>query len=85
LEGWRWKKKLKKIYPASKPTVARDLALLLKKRLIKTSGKGKNTVYSAYVNNPLLREFNIDQYFFNLIRIKEAMLKKPLTLIFIAT
>lgn len=56
-------KEIKKIYPASKPTVARDLALLLKKRLIKTSGKGKNTVYSAYVNNPLLREFNIDQYF----------------------
>jgi len=52
-----------KIYPASKPTVARDLVLLLKNRLIKTSGKGKNTVYFAYTNSPLLREFNIDQYF----------------------
>lgn len=54
---------IEKVYPASKPTVARDLALLLKKGLIKTSGKGKNTVYFAYANNPLLREFNIDQYF----------------------
>jgi len=54
---------IEKVYPASKPTVARDLAVLLKNRLIKMSGKGKNTTYSAYVNNPLLRQFNIDQYF----------------------
>ncbi len=54
---------IEKIYPASKPTVARDLALLLKKRLIKTSGRGKNTVYFAYENNPLLKHFNLDQYF----------------------
>jgi len=54
---------IEKVYPASKPTVARDLALLLQKGFIKTSGKGKNTVYSANVNNPLLKQFNVDQYF----------------------
>lgn len=54
---------IEKVYPASKPTVARDLVLLLQKKLIKTAGKGKNTVYSANVNNPLLKTFNTDQYF----------------------
>src|SRR5579864_2837123 len=51
------------VYPASKPTVARDLAYLLKKKLIKVRGQGKNTVYSSYFSNKLLRQFNLDQYF----------------------
>lgn len=54
---------LVRLYPASKPTVARDLALLLQQKLIKTTGKGKNTVYSAFSDNPLLKSFTIDQYF----------------------
>ncbi|HUD43916.1 MAG TPA: Fic family protein [Patescibacteria group bacterium] len=54
---------IEKLYPASKPTVARDLSYLLKNNLIKISGKGKNTVYDANVGNPLLKQFNLDQYF----------------------
>lgn len=50
-------------YPSSKPTIARDLAYLVQKKLIKVSGKGKNTVYLPNIANPLLRYVDINQYF----------------------
>lgn len=50
-------------YPSSKPTIARDLAYLVGKRLIKVSGKGKNTIYLPKSDNPLLRYVDLEQYF----------------------
>jgi len=50
-------------YPSSKPTIARDLAMLVRKKLIKVSGKGKSTKYSAFLSNHLLRYIDEKQYF----------------------
>lgn len=50
-------------YPSSKPTIARDLAYLTQKKLIKVSGKGKNTIYLPNIANPLLRYVDLEQYF----------------------
>ena len=50
-------------YPSSKPTIARDLAKLVQQKLIKVSGKGKNTVYLPFIDNPLLRFIDEKQYF----------------------
>lgn len=56
-------KKIADKYPSSKPTIARDLSFLIRKKLIKVSGKGKNTVYLPSITNPLLRYVDINQYF----------------------
>lgn len=56
-------KKVENRYPASKPTISRDLAYLTQKKLIRVTGKGKNTAYSAFINNPLLRYVDEEQYF----------------------
>lgn len=50
-------------YPSSKPTIARDLASLVQKKLIKVSGRGKSTVYLPNISNPLLRYVDLEQYF----------------------
>lgn len=50
-------------YPSSKPTIARDLSYLSQKKLIKIVGRGKNIAYHPFIPNPLLRYFDIDQYF----------------------
>ena len=50
-------------YPSSKPTIARDLALLGANNLIRTQGKAKNTIYFPSNNNPLLRFIDINKYF----------------------
>lgn len=50
-------------YPASKPTIARDLGFLIKKGLTRVSGKGKNTIYLPNIANPLLRYIDLHQYF----------------------
>lgn len=55
--------KLKVTHKISKPTLIRDLTKLLGKKLIKVRGKGKNTKYYPFSENPLLRVFDIDQYF----------------------
>ncbi len=52
-----------KIYKLSKPTLLRDLQVLLKNRLIKTQGNAKNTIYIPFIQNPLLRYFDLDFYF----------------------
>ena len=56
-------KELAKTYEVSKPTLVRDLNILLGKKLIKIKGRGKKTRYFAYSENPLLRLFDINQYF----------------------
>lgn len=55
--------KVSKTYSVSKPTIIRDIHILLKKRLIKISGKARATKYLPMVSNPLLREFDLERYF----------------------
>lgn len=52
-----------KLYPASKPTLIRDLNLLFKYGLIKPEGKARATKYFPKAQNPLLREFDLERYF----------------------
>jgi len=56
-------KKVVNRYPSSKPTIARDLFFLVEEKLIKVSGKGKNTKYFPITQNPLLRYIDEKQYF----------------------
>ena len=50
-------------YKISKPTLIRDLNLLINRKLIRIEGKGKDTKYFPYSRNPLLRPFDLEQYF----------------------
>ena len=50
-------------YPSSKPTLVRDLNMLLKYDLIKFEGKARATKYFPKVLNRLLRKFDIKRYF----------------------
>lgn len=50
-------------FQASIPTIARDLAYLLKEGLVTTHGEGRNTRYSGINSNKLLRYFDLDKYF----------------------
>lgn len=52
-------------YKISKPTLIRDLNQLIDQKLIRIEGKGKNTKYFSYSRNPLLRPFDLEQYFLN--------------------
>lgn len=54
---------LKTFYPASRVTVIRDLGSLVKKGLIKTEGKGRQTKYRTAQENPLLAYINLEDYF----------------------
>jgi len=56
-------KELSKTHKISKPTLIRDLNYLLGQKLIMVKGKGKNTKYFSFSKNPLLRVFDVDQYF----------------------
>ncbi|OGY08082.1 MAG: hypothetical protein A2782_03655 [Candidatus Blackburnbacteria bacterium RIFCSPHIGHO2_01_FULL_43_15b] len=55
--------KVSKLYPVSKPTIIRDLHVLLIKKLVSVTGKARATIYFPKVQNPLLREFNLERYF----------------------
>lgn len=55
--------KVSKLYPVSKPTVIRDLNVLLVRKLVSVKGKARATIYFPKVQNPLLREFNLERYF----------------------
>lgn len=55
--------KVEKLYPISKPTLIRDLKILLNAGLIRTSGKAKAIRYLSNSSNPLLRYFDLDRYF----------------------
>lgn len=50
-------------YSASKPTLIRDLNVLLKENLIRKRGNARALTYYARVENPILREFDIESYF----------------------
>ena len=52
-------------YPASKSTLARDLASLLKKKLITSNGKGPKITYKPISRHPLLSRIGLEQYFDN--------------------
>ncbi len=51
------------MYHVSKPTLVRDLNILIKTELIKTEGRGKTTYYLSVSKNPLFRVFDINKYF----------------------
>lgn len=55
--------KIQEIYPSSKPTLVRDLNILLKHDLIKFEGKARATKYLPKQINLLLRKFDIERYF----------------------
>ena len=57
------KGKLTEQFQASIPTISRDLAYLLQNGLILVQGKGRNTSYTQINTNPLLKYFDLDQYF----------------------
>ena len=57
------KAKLGNNFQASIPTVARDLAYLLKEGLVTIHGEGRNTRYSGTNTNGLLKYYDLDQYF----------------------
>lgn len=51
------------LYKVSKPTLIRDLNALIKERLVKVAGRGKKTQYYPFSTNPLLKPFDLEQYF----------------------
>lgn len=55
--------KVSNLYPVSKPTVIRDLNVLLTKKLVGIKGKARATIYIPKVQNPLLRKFDVERYF----------------------
>lgn len=61
----RIQEELGEIYKISKPTLVRDLVNLIKNKLIRVEGKGKNTKYFPFSKNPLLKYFDLNQYFSN--------------------
>ena len=56
-------KSVEQTHEISKPTLIRDLTILIENGLIISGGQGKNTKYLSTQKNPLLRYFDIDQYF----------------------
>lgn len=57
--------KVSKLYSASKPTIIRDLNVLLADGLVDIKGKARATIYLPKAQNPLLREFDFESYFAN--------------------
>lgn len=57
------KTKLGDNFQASIPTIARDLAYLLKNSLVTIHGEGRNTRYSGTNTSWLLKYYDLDQYF----------------------
>ena len=54
---------IRNVYSYSKPTLIRDLNILLKNNLIKSQGLARATRYYPLVQNPLLRKFDMVRYF----------------------
>ncbi len=57
------KNKLDNGFSASIPTIARDLSLLLRSGYIRRDGHGRNTKYFPISTNPLLKYYELDEYF----------------------
>ena len=58
-------KEIVSLYPVSKITLIRDLNILLKNKFIKSQGRARATKYLSKIENPLLRQFNLESYFIN--------------------
>jgi len=56
-------KLLEKVESVSRPTLIRDLNVLLEKKLIKIEGKASSTKYFSGEANPLLKYFDLETYF----------------------
>lgn len=56
-------KLLQKIEAVSRPTLIRDLNVLIERKLIRVEGKASSTKYFSKETNPLLKYFDIDNYF----------------------
>ncbi len=56
-------KLLKKVEVVSRPTLIRDLNVLLDKKLIKVEGRASSTKYFSAEDNPLLRYSDLETYF----------------------
>ncbi|HCR35535.1 hypothetical protein A2130_02700 [Candidatus Woesebacteria bacterium GWC2_33_12] len=54
---------LEEIESVSRPTLIRDLNILLNSKLIKIEGKASSTKYYTIEKNPLLRYFDLESYF----------------------
>jgi Fic family protein len=55
--------KVASFYPASKPTIARDLSSLVGNGMIKVKGSGRSTIYLPFSASPVLKRFDLEQYF----------------------
>ncbi len=55
--------KIQETYPSSKPTLVRDLNILLEHGFIEFEGKARATKYLPKQVNRLLRKFDIERYF----------------------
>lgn len=55
--------KIQETYPSSKPTLVRDLNILLKYAFIKSEGRARATKYLPKQIKRLLRRFDIERYF----------------------
>lgn len=55
--------KLEGRYPASRPTVIRDLNILVGKKLVRLEGKTKGATYLPETTNQLFRKFDVERYF----------------------
>lgn len=56
-------KETSKLYSVSKPTVIRDINVLLKSKLITVKGEARATRYLPKAKNLLLRNFDLERYF----------------------
>lgn len=56
-------KRMNAVYLSSRPTLIRDLNVLLKVGLIRTEGRARATKYLPKILNPLLRTFDVQMYF----------------------
>lgn len=54
---------IQKVESVSRPTLIRDLNVLIGKKLVRIVGKASSTKYFSAENNPLLKYFDLDTYF----------------------
>jgi Fic family protein len=54
---------IERIYAISRPTLIRDLNVLVRQKRIKSVGKGPVTKYVSIEENPLFKKFDLDAYF----------------------
>jgi Fic family protein len=54
---------IERIYAISRPTLIRDLNVLLSQKRIKSVGKGPVTKYVSIEENPLFKKFDLNAYF----------------------